>query len=183
VAPVWSFFAEADMTPALEAEIRAMLIAAFPQFADFFATVSFRGSVPEHRLVGRGSDGELVAHLEGGPREVLADGQPVRILGIGAVAVNPKVQGVGLGKEMFKVLRQHAIDNRLADFGFLQCHEAVADFYQSAGFCRVKQPCVSMHHETREWETHRGPVMVMPLTKPIGAWPSGGEVHLQGFSW
>jgi nodulation protein A len=155
----------------------------FPQFADFFATASFRGSVPAYRLFGRNAEGELVAHLGCGPREARAAGQPVRILGIGAVAVHPNVQGRGWGKQMFAMLRRHAVEAGLADFGFLECREAVAPFYQRAGFHRLQQPCTSVHHETNELDTHHGPVMVMPYCKPIDAWPLGGEVDLQGLSW
>ncbi len=144
-----------------------MLVEAFPQYADFFATTSYRGSIPEYRLFGRTADGKLVAHIEYGPRQIKVAGHDVRILGIGAV-VHPDMQGRGVGNEMFASLREFAICDALADFGFLQCREAVAGFYERARF-PVHQPCTNMHHETRLWETSHGPVMVMPLTKPLSA--------------
>jgi nodulation protein A len=179
----WTFFAEASMTSSLEHEIRHMLVDAFPDYADFFATVSYRGSVPEFRLIGRQSDNAIVAHLECGPRVIEVGQHLVRILGIGAVAVHPTAQGLGVGQQMFSELVASASEMGLADFGFLQCREAVAGFYQKAGFNRVYQLCTSMHHDTHEWETRDAPVMVMPIAKPITLWPSEGAIHLKGYSW
>jgi nodulation protein A len=179
----WLFFPESEMTMQLEGEIRRMLVAAFPQYAEFFATTSYRGSVPEYRLIGRDDAGALVAHLECGTRMAISAGQPVRILGIGAVATHPVAQGKGVGYAMFQALKGHAKRLQLADFGFLECREAVASFYESVGFVRTGQPCTSIHHETHERVTYEGPVMVLPLLKPFSLWPSGGEVDLQGMDW
>jgi nodulation protein A len=179
----WSFVRESELTVQLEGQIRRMLVAAFPQYADFFATTSYRGSVPEYRLMGRDGAGTVVAHLGCGPRTALSAGQAVRILGVGAVATHPVAQGKGIGYAMFQALKQHAMQLQLADFGFLECGEAVAGFYESVGFVRTGQPCTSMHHETHEQQTYRGPVMVLPLSKKFSSWPVGGEVNLQGMDW
>jgi hypothetical protein len=72
----WYVFGESEMTAQFEAEIRQLLVAAFPRHADFFATTSYRGSVPEYRLVGRDGAGTLVAHLECGTRIARSAGQP-----------------------------------------------------------------------------------------------------------
>jgi GNAT superfamily N-acetyltransferase len=179
----WEFLPESAVTPRLEGEIRSVLVAALPEHADFFTTASYRGSVPEFRLVGRSSGGRLVAHLGCGRREALAGAQPVRILGIGAVAVHPDMQRQGVGRWMFEVLRQESVARGLADWGFLECRERVAGFYEHAGFRRLDQPCTSRDHETQEWETYHGPVMILPMTKSAMEWPSGGEVNLLGMSW
>jgi GNAT superfamily N-acetyltransferase len=179
----WLALAEGNLSPALEAEIRDLLVTAFPEFADFFSRSSYRGSVPEYRLLGRTATGELVAHLEFGCRQALVGAEPVNIVGIGAVAVHPRAQGRGIGKRMFGTLSQYAIRARLGDFGFLECRESVAGFYERVGFNRVRQACTSLDHESLEWETYDGPVMVMPLTKPMAAWPAAGDVNLRGKSW
>ena len=179
----WSFLPECDMTTGLEAEARELLVLAFPNHADFFRKTSFRGSVPEYRLFGRDVEGNLCAHIECGPRVASANGQTVRILGIGSVAVHPAAQRRGIGREMFARLRTYAIKHQLADFGFLECREAVVGFYQRAGLERVAQPCTSVHHDTGKLETYHGPVMVMPLLLPMREWPRGGEVNLNGMSW
>jgi nodulation protein A len=179
----WSFVRESEMSRQLEAEIQRLLVAAFPQHADFFATASYRGSVPEYRLLGRDGAGTLLAHLECGTRVALSAGQPVRILGIGAVATHPIVQGKGVGYAMFQALTRHAMQLQLADFGFLECREAVAGFYERVGFVRTGQPCTSIHHETLERETYEGPVMVLPLAMEFSQWPSVGKVDLQGMDW
>ena len=180
---LWSFFAESEMTSVLETEARELLVLAFPTHTDFFRTTSYRGSVPEYRLFGRGADGKLIAHIECGRRLASANGHSVHILGIGSVAVHPSAQRGGVGREMFGQLRRHATEQRLADFGLLECREAVAGFYQRAGLNRVQQPCTSIHHETGESETYHGPVMVMPLLRPMEEWPQGGVVNLKGMSW
>jgi nodulation protein A len=179
----WLALPEGNLSSAVEAEIRDLLVAAFPEFADFFSRASYRGSVPEYRLLGRTATGELVAHLEFGCRQALVGAEPVSIVGIGAVAVHPRAQGRGIGKRMFGALSQHAIRARLGDFGFLECREAVAGFYERVGFNRVQQTCTSLDHESLEWETYDGPVMVLPLTKPMAVWPTAGDVNLRGMSW
>jgi nodulation protein A len=171
------------MLAGLQGEVRELLVTAFPAHAEFFQKNSYRGSIPEYRLVGRDGVGKLVAHLECGPRVALVANQHIRILGIGAVAVHPAHQGQGLGREMFSYLRASAIEQELADFGHLQCREAVAGFYQSAGFERVAQPCTSIHYETGKLETYHGPVMALPLLLAMNRWPRGGVVNLQGLSW
>jgi nodulation protein A len=179
----WSFFPESQMSAGLESEARELLVTAFPGYAEFFRTTSFRGSIPEHRLYGRNEAGNLIAHVECGPRVALVANQQVRILGIGSVAVHPAYQGQGLGREMFSHLRASAIKQELADFGHLQCREAVAGFYQRAGFERLAQPCISIYHETGELETYHGPVMALPLSREMNQWPRGGFVDLQGMAW
>jgi hypothetical protein len=84
---------------------------------------------------------------------------------------------------MFSTLRSEAAKLNLADFGFLECRESVAEFYRRAGFARIEQPCTSIHHETGVPETHHGPVMVLPLLLPMSQWPREGTVDLQGMSW
>jgi nodulation protein A len=174
---------EGNLSASVEAEIRELLVTAFPEFADFFSRSSYRGSVPEYRLLGRTANGQLVAHLEFGCRQALVGAEPVSIVGIGAVAVHPRAQGRGIGTRMFGALSRYAIQERLADFGFLECREAVAGFYERVGFNRVQQTCTSLDHESLEWETYDGPVMVLPLTKPMAVWPTAGDVNLRGMSW
>ena len=179
----WAFFPESQMSVPREDEARALLVAAFPQHAEFFEQNSYRGSTPEYRLFGRDDTGALVAHLECGPRVALVGDHQVRILGIGAVAVHPTRQGRGVGREMFAALQNSVVNLAIADYGFLECREAVAEFYRRAGFERIDQPCRSLHHETGESETYHGPVMVLPLRLPMIQWPRNGEVNLQGMSW
>jgi nodulation protein A len=179
----WSLFPEIQTTALLEQEIRELLVLAFPQYSDFFSQNSYRGSAPTHRLVGRLPSNQLVAHLAGGPRQICVNDQAVQIFGIGAVAVHPECQGTGVGREMFTQLRASLRDANIADFGFLECGEHVESFYRRAGFVRLSQPSTSMHHETREWQTYRGPVMALPVRRPIEEWPQGGEIHLQGYDW
>jgi len=179
----WAFFPESQMSVSREGEARELLVEAFPQHAEFFGQNSYRGSTPEYRLFGRDDTGALIAHLECGPRVALVGDHQVRILGIGSVAVRPTHQGRGLGREMFAALRDSVISRAVADYGFLECREAVAEFYRRAGFERVNQPCRSLHHETGEAETYHGPVMVLPLLLAMAQWPRNGEVDLQGMSW
>lgn len=179
----WQIVPQAAVSTDLEQSIRTLLVAAFPAHADFFAQASWRGSVPEFRLVGLDRQGQVRAHLGCGRRAARVGAVPVSLLGIGAVAVHPQVQGQGVGRALFAALRQQAVAQRWADFGLLECREPVAGFYRRAGLCRVAQPCRSRHHDSGAWQTWHGPVMVLPLCRPVTQWPAGGVVDLGGMSW
>ena len=181
---LWELIDERAVSSALDAEIRSLLVAAYPQYADIFTQASYWGSQPEYRLVGRDPRSRhLLAHLECGPRNIWVAGQGVRILGIGAVAVHPSAQRCGYGREMFRQLGHSLSGSVDADFGLLQCRPAVAPFYRRSGFIQVPQPCTSIDPDSGIWETYSGPVMVLPLRKTMACWPVGGDVNLRGQPW
>ena len=178
----WKLIPEPELSPTLEADIQRMLVASFPEYVDFFTANSYWGSKPEFRLIAV-ENGQPVAHLEFGYRQITVEEVPFKIAGIGAVAIHPIHQGKKLGKAMFAHLHQYLLKNSNADFGFLGCREEVAGFYSASGFQRVHQSVYNLDPDSKEWETYHGPTMIMPVHKPMHEWNSKGTIHLNGMPW
>ncbi|HNK63608.1 MAG TPA: GNAT family N-acetyltransferase [Anaerolineales bacterium] len=177
----WRILPELELTPALEASIQQMLIAAFPDYEDFFSTHSYWGSTPEFRLIALEND-TPVAHLEFGYRTITVNEMPFMIAGIGAVAIHPSHQGRKLGKVMFFHLREHLLQNTRVDFGFIGCHDEVVGFYKAAGFTRVHQSVYNLNPDSLTWETFHGPTLILPIHRSLDQWKDG-LIHLHGMPW
>jgi len=177
----WHILPEPDLTPALEASIQQMLIAAFPDYTDFFSAHSYWGSKPEFRLVACDNE-QPVAHLEFGCRSISVGEMSFTIAGIGAVAIHPSHQGRNLGKAMFAYLREYLLHNTRVDFGFIGCHDEVVGFYKAAGFARVHQSVYSLNPDSLTWETFHGPTLILPIHKSLSQW-NDGLIHLHGMPW
>ena len=178
----WKLIPEPELSPALEAEIQTMLVAAFPEYVEFFTANSYWGSTPEFRLIAVEND-KPVAHLEFGYRCITVEDVPFEIAGIGAVAIHPEHQGKKLGKTMFAHLKDYLLLNSRVDFGFIGCHDEVAGFYASSGFTRVNQSVYNLNPDSQKWETFHGPTLIMPIHKPLKEWNSKGMIHLNGMPW
>ena len=174
--------ARGEVSPELEQKLRRLLQHAYPQFADLWAGVSYWGSEPEYHLW-LAEEGRPVAQLGFGRRVVGVNGQDVQIAGIGAVCVDPDWQGRGAGKRLLVELHRVLSNDLPADFGFLQCREAVVGFYQRGGFVRVPQPVSFFDPEEQQWVLNAGPTMVPPALAELTAWPGAGEVDLRGLPW
>ncbi|ADV66459.1 GNAT family N-acetyltransferase [Deinococcus maricopensis] len=170
----------ADITPEQEGRFRALLMAAYPQFADFWAGTSFWGGPADARLWLSAPDGEVLAHLGFGRRTVRVGREDVRVAGVGAVATHPAHRGRGYGARLLRTLPHAAPD---VDFAFLECREEVAPFYASGGFVRVPNSTWSLDPDEGMWVERAGsPVMVLPVRASIRAWPAG-RVDLRGMPW
>src|SRR5689334_14569414 len=99
--------AEGALSEANDDAIKQLLDAAFRQYTDIFAQVSYWGARPEYRLWLEDDDGAIVAHLDFGQRVILVGGQEVRVVGVGEVATHPDWQGRGVGRRLMAEL--HAI--------------------------------------------------------------------------
>ena len=174
--------ARADVTPELEYGLRRLLQRAYPQFADLWAGVSYWGSEPEYHLW-LADRGRPVAQLGFGRRTVSVNGQEVQIAGVGAVCTDPGWQGRGVGKRLLTELQRVLSNDLPTDFGFLQCREAVAGFYERGGFVRVPQSVRFFDPDEQQWVLNAGPTMVLPVLKGSEAWPVRGEVDLRGLPW
>lgn len=178
----WKLIPEPELSPTLEADIQKMLVAAFPEYVDFFTANSYWGSKPEFRLIAE-EKSQPIAHLEFGYRQITVENVSFEIAGIGAVAIHPDHQGKKLGKAMFAQLREYLLKNSNVDFGFIGCHDDVAGFYASSGFTRVYQSVYSLNPDSQTWETFHGPTLIMPIHKPLKAWNANGLIHLNGMPW
>ncbi|PTA67879.1 GNAT family N-acetyltransferase [Deinococcus arcticus] len=172
----------ASITPELERGLRALLQAAYPQWADFWAGTSFWGSEPEWHLWLAGPGGSPMAQLGFGRRAAEVGGQAVMLAGVGGVATHPDWQGRGLGRQLLGELAAVLHTQALTDFAFLQCREEVAPFYERGGFTRVQGPAHYLDPDEDRWVTNAGPTLILPVRRALSDWPPG-TVHLRGLPW
>lgn len=175
--------AENDLTAHDRGNIRRLLIAAYPQYAELWAQCDFWGGPAEHRLLMLDHTGRLVAHLGFAKRLILVGDQAVTIAGIGAVAVLPDMQGQQVGRRLLQRLQQILRDDVPVSFGFLQCRDAVVDFYIKAGLTRVQQLVRSFDPDHRRWQTDDAAAMILPAGQPVQDWPRSGLIDLMGMPW
>ncbi len=177
---------EQALDDGLRASIRRLLVAAYPQFADFWRDHDFWGGPAEARLLLM-HDGVPVAHLGFGRRAIGVGDHDIVVAGVGAVATHPDWQGHGLGRRLFGHLRDALRGEWPAPYGFLQCRPAVVPFYEKAGLVRLAQSVRSLDPDERHWTTDHGPAMLLPAMASIEHWPGGGQcdrvIDLRGMPW
>ena len=143
--------------------------------------MSYWGSQPEFHL--RLEEGQQpIAQLGFGRRLVRVGERVVQIAGVGAICVHPDRQGVGVGKRLLNELYQVLTQDVPADFGLLQCREAVVGFYERGGFVRVPQAARFLDPDEGQWVRHAGPTMTLPARSGLTGWPPG-EIDLRGLPW
>lgn len=174
---------QADLSPRREAELRRLLVAAYPKHADVFTGASYWGSRPEQRLWLADGAGQIVAQLGFGRRHIRVGAQALLIAGIGAVAVHPDWQGQGLGRQLLAELQAILRVPVPVDFGFLQCRAEVVGFDERAGLVRVPQAVRYLDPDQRAWVTDNGPALMLPAVQAMVDWPEGGEIDLRGLPW
>ena len=90
---------------------------------------------------------------------------------------------MGVGKQLLHEPHQALTHTVPTDFGFLQCREAVAGFYERGGFVRAPQPVRFFDPDEQQWVLDTGPTMVLPVLRGLKTWPGDGEVDLRGLPW
>jgi len=173
----------AELTPQLEAQLRTLLIAAYPPFADFWAGTSYWGSEPEWHLWLADPAGVPMAQLGCGRRVAEVGGREVTLVGVGGVATHPAFQRRGVGLRLLREL--HTFLRTLPDveFAFLQCREEVVPFYEQGGFVRVPGAAQYLDPDEGQWVTDAGPTLILPVHAALRDWPPGETVDLRGTPW
>lgn len=177
------FVAETELSTDDHAAISALLVAAFPEYADVFRTASWYGGRPDHRLWLEKSDGRLVAHLDFERRLIGVGNRDVLVAGVGEVATHPGHQGRGLGRRLMTELRRVLTAQTPASFGYLGCREEVVSFYERVGWHRIEQKTREIDPGSKEWTLSEGPTLILPATTPLSTWPREGEIDLRGMWW
>jgi predicted N-acetyltransferase YhbS len=176
---------ETALTAADHDALAALLQAAFPGSA-FAPGRSWSASWArkEARVWLAEADGTPVAHLALERRTVGSPAGDLLVAGVGDVAVAPAHHGRGLGAELMR-----ALDAALragpfaADFGFLQCREAVAGFYARTGWTPVGNPTRHLAvDDARTVREGHWPTFVRPGRRPLTGWPDG-LIDLRGLPW
>ncbi len=172
---------EAGLTDADRAELRAFLVAAYaPHHADVFSRHDFWGGPPTARVIARGPDGGLAAHLGFSVRTIAVGGTAVRVAGVGAVATHPAHRGGGLGRAIFDRLAEHLAASGAADFALLECRDAVIGFYAACGFGLSVRTVTALDPATGAIDVSTSNLMVRPLGRE--SFPAG-DIDLRGMRW
>ncbi|MEV6925278.1 GNAT family N-acetyltransferase [Dactylosporangium sp. NPDC051485] len=176
---------ETALTGADHLALSALLRAAFPG-PEFAPDRSWPASWArkQARIWLADDGGTPVAHLGLDRRLAGTPAGEVLIAGVGDVAVAPGHQGAGLGAELMRALDAALRDGPFAaDFGFVQCREAVAGFYARTGWTRVPNP--TRHVGVRDGRTvveREEPTLVRPGRRALAEWPDG-LIDLRGLPW
>ncbi|WP_345144338.1 GNAT family N-acetyltransferase [Dactylosporangium darangshiense] len=176
---------ETALSEADHAALSALLQAAFPG-PEFAPDRSWPASWArkQARIWLADADGTPLAHLGIERRLAGTESGEVLIAGVGDVAVAPSHHGTGLGAELMRALDAHLRGGPFAaDFGFLQCREAVAGFYARTGWTAVANP--TRHLAVSDARTVREghwPTFVRPGRRPLTDWPPG-LIDLRGLPW
>jgi nodulation protein A len=167
----WACTWEDDVTAAEHDALGALLARCFVRSrTPFGPDRSWSSARPELRVVGRAGD-RPVAHLAVLRRFLQVDGRAVLVGDVGLVAVDPALQGGGVGAELLARGRV-AMDGLELPFGYLTCGEQVAGFYESGGWVRVPGPTRMVRADGRV-QVYGAVSMVLPVRAGIDGWPAG----------
>jgi nodulation protein A len=166
----WTGTWEDDVANGEHDALGELLARCFPNaYTRFGPGRSWSSARPELRLVARAAD-RPVAHLAV-LRRFLQIGDVAQLVGdVGLVAVDPDLQGRGLGADLLARCRTmlHGLD---LPFGYLTTG-AQAGFYATGGWVAVLGPTRTVRADGRV-QVHGGVSMVLPVHRPIEEWPAG----------
>ncbi len=112
-------------------------------------------------------------------REVLCDGQKLRVAGIGGVMTEPEFQGQGHGKQVMLHVMELLRTEAQCAFSLLFCEDHNVGFYGKLGWTLFEGDMVVEQHGTTGPFSFRN-VMVLPLAGPI---PVVRKLDLCGLPW
>jgi nodulation protein A len=170
---------EDDLTVDEHGGIAALLAQAFPRSTDFTGGRSWSSGRPELRLAAW-HDGRAVAHLGVLRRFLRVPERDASVLvgDVGLVAVAPRTQGTGLGRELLR--RADAVLRGLeVPFGYLTCGERVAPFYVRCGWVRTSGGTRMIRADGRV-QVYGGASMVRDVRASLAEWPEGCLVDRNG---
>ena len=168
--PYIEYLPDADVTDAIDHELRGLLTTCFtkPQDVVFRHQRYFREPY-QHRWVIRDENSTIVSHIGVHEKHVMAAGQSFRIGGICEVCVHPNCRGKGYVKLMI-----HCVHTWLPRHGFVFAVLFGSPLvYASSGYTQIDN---LVHGTEKEgWKSVKAMVHEVALT----SWPNG-EVRLPG---
>jgi nodulation protein A len=173
----WEVVEEGTLTLPDHEAIAAMLGQAFPDWSHWYVGGrSWAGMQPERRVIGWGEDGVVLAHLGIRRMYITVGGQDVLVGDTGIVAVTPRLQGEGVGRELLD--RAHGVLEGLrVPYGFLGAGEDRIPFYARMGWHEIEGAVGTFSAFTAEGAglsaTEQGGWMVRPVEARLEDWPSG----------
>lgn len=112
-------------------------------------------------------------------REVLCNGQKLRVAGIGGVMTKPELQGQGYGKQVMLNLMTLLGTEARCSFGLLFCEDHNVGFYSKLGWILFEGDMVVEQHGKTGPFSFRN-VMVLPLNESA---KTTGNIDLCGLPW
>lgn len=176
----WSSIWEDDVLDDEHRALAALFARCFPRSRTAFTGArSWSSGRPELRLVGR-LDGRTVAHVGVLRRFLRVPERDVSVLvgDVGLVAVDPDVQGLGVGAQLLARTAATLHDLELP-FGYLTCGHHVAPFYATAGWVRTDGGTRMVRADGRV-QVYGGASMVLPVHAPFQEWAAGCLVDRNG---
>ncbi|MGW8429518.1 GNAT family N-acetyltransferase [Curtobacterium citreum] len=179
----WEVVEESALSLPDHEAIAAMLGQAFPSWSHWYVGGrDYAGMQPERRVIARDADGVVLAHVGIRRMFITVGGQDVLVGDTGIVAVAPRLQGTGIGRELLD--RTHAVLEGLrVPYGFLGAGEDRIPFYAHMGWHEIAGAVGTFSAFTADGagvtETEQGGWMVRPVTAALEDWPAG-EILLNG---
>lgn len=179
----WEVVEESALTLPDHEAIAAMLGQAFPSWSHWYVGGrDHAGMQPERRVIARDTDGVVLAHVGIRRMFITVGGQDVLVGDTGIVAVAPRLQGTGIGRELLD--RTHAVLEGLrVPYGFLGAGEDRIPFYAHMGWHEIEDAVGTFSAFTANGsginETEQGGWMVRPVAAKLEDWPKG-EILLNG---
>ncbi|MFZ6991265.1 GNAT family N-acetyltransferase [Curtobacterium sp. RRHDQ66] len=179
----WEVVEESTLTLPDHEGVAAMLGQAFPDWSHWYVGGrSWSGMQPERRVIARDADGVVLAHVGIRRMYVTVGGEDVLVGDTGLVAVAPRLQGTGIGRELME--RAHAVLEGLrVPYGFLGAGENRIPFYAKLGWHEFPDAVGTFSAFTAEGagisNTEQGGWMVRPVAAALEDWPAG-DIWLNG---
>ncbi|MGU3410385.1 GNAT family N-acetyltransferase [Microbacterium sp. M1A1_1b] len=173
----WEVVEESTLSLPDHEAIAAMLGQAFPDWSHWYVGGrSWSGMQPERRVIARDADGVVLAHVGIRRMFIGVGGQDVLIGDTGLVAVAPRMQGTGIGRELM-TRTQTVLEGLRVPYGFLGTGEATVPFYVRMGWHLMDDAVTTFSAFTAEGagvsETEQGGWLILPVTDRVEDWPSG----------
>jgi hypothetical protein len=177
---VFEIMDEANVTPALDREIRAFLCVCFAGDTPSWPSRYWHTSTPAYSVICRDvTGGALLAHIGIVVRRIRCGGTQITIAGVQNLGVKPGTRGGRLGYRVTEMAMDEA-RRRKIDFGLLFCIPALEAYYQGNGWQTTTEPVTMKYLADDEPIPGKNIGMFRLLgTQPFPA----GPIHLQGPDW
>ncbi|MEI6403719.1 MAG: GNAT family N-acetyltransferase [Actinomycetota bacterium] len=167
----------AGIDPTVYASIRRVLSAAFDDADD--ETESLRDFSDFDHWFAAIEQSEIVAVTGLLFREVLVDGRPVQVAGIGGVATDSSHRNRGSASRLVDAALRFTRDRSIASFGLLQCTPDLVPFYAARGWRHMPESLVCRQSDG---DTYKSPELPMLIELGSASWPTG-VIDMNGLPW
>ncbi|MHC4354147.1 MAG: GNAT family N-acetyltransferase [Planctomycetota bacterium] len=177
-----SVIREQDLAPDLDKAIRDLLVECFPADREYYGRQSWWHCVPAYRVLGRDSQGAIVAHAGVVDRTVSVgdDLSKMRVAGVQGFCVSHDHRGTNLSGRMMSVAMEEA-SGRGFDAGLLFCVDKVEAVYRRVGWHRLDSDVYMLDDQKVKTSI---PAKNITMFYPLGEsqFPPG-DIDLAGTDW